>query len=310
MAKKTKTIVRKKGKKADVKRKGEKLDFAGAFGISQADDGKMAFETETEQPAGGDETATAQVVTSTKEGSYGAEELAEMEEKEEREKAEEEGESEDDGMEASAGAKQDGTDGEGAQEKSDGATLQAAAAQIGAEAGAPAARAEGAESAAPRFMRVQTNLSQVDTEKVLEAALFMAGQPISAAELAKLVGIAAIGHVDEKLVRLASKYEGEASAIEIVKEESGKWSMRVKAAYAPSVKTFAGEAEISRHALKTLAFISRSEGIKKRDLFTKLGSTIYEDVAELVEKGFVSTAPAGRTVSLRTTAKFAQYFEG
>ncbi len=156
---------------------------------------------------------------------------------------------------------------------------------------------------------VQASLSSIDQARVLEAALFMASQPLATSDLAKLVGIAAMGFVDEKLDALAREYDGKKSAIEVVKEESGKWAMRVRATYAPSVRGFAGEAEISRHALKTLAYISKNEGIKKRDLFKRLGSSIYENVAELVEKGFVAATPAGRTVSLKTTAKFRQYFE-
>lgn len=158
-------------------------------------------------------------------------------------------------------------------------------------------------------MPVQTKIIQQDPRGILEAALFMASQPLASTDLAKLVGIAAIGYVDEMLGKISKDYEERKSAIEVVREENGKWTMRVRAAYAPSVRNFAGEAEITRHALRTLAYISRNEGIKKRDLFNKLGSTIYEDVAELLDKGFVNATPSGRTVALRTTAKFKQYFE-
>lgn len=161
-----------------------------------------------------------------------------------------------------------------------------------------------------QFVRVQTGLVQADPTRVIEAALFMSGQSLASADLAKLVGIAAVGFVDEKLSALSREYEEKKSAIEIVREDNGKWAMRVRAAYAPAVRGFAGEAEISKHALKTLAYISKNEGIKKRDLFKKLGSSIYENVAELIDKGFVLATPAGRTVSLKTTGKFRQYFEG
>jgi segregation and condensation protein B len=165
---------------------------------------------------------------------------------------------------------------------------------------------------APRSVEsVQAPLHEPDNPSaILEAALFMSGQPIGAADLAKLVGIAALGHVNELLGELSTRYDNDKSALEVVQEENGKWTMRVRAAWAPSVRNFAGEAEISRHALRTLAYISKNEGIKKRDLFMRLGSTIYDDVAELLEKGFVSATPAGRTVSLKTTGKFKQYFNG
>lgn len=160
---------------------------------------------------------------------------------------------------------------------------------------------------------VQTSLSSISAERpaaVLEAALFMSGQALSAADLARLVGIAAIGQVQDMLTQLSAAYEKQGSALEVVEETPGKWVMRVRAKLAPSVRHFAGEAEIPKHALRTLSYINKNNGIKKRDLFNRLGSTIYEDVAVLIEKGFLSTTPAGRTVSLKTTAKFKQYFEG
>ncbi len=146
--------------------------------------------------------------------------------------------------------------------------------------------------------------------RVLEAALFTSSQSLAASDLARLVGIAAVGHVNELMGKLAKEYDERNSSLEIVQEENSKWAMRVRASFAPTVRQFAGEAEISRHALRTLAYIAKNNGIAKRTLFSRLGSTIYEDVAELAEKGFVSATPSGRTSVLHTTAKFKQYFEG
>lgn len=145
---------------------------------------------------------------------------------------------------------------------------------------------------------------------VLEAALFMSSAALTAPELAKLMGTAAVGRVHELMTQLSARYEKTGSAVEVVEETPGRWAMRVRARFAPAVRALAGESEIPKHALRTLAYISKNEGVKKRDLFMRLGSTIYGDVAELVEKGFVTAAPSGRTTALRTTPKFKRYFEG
>jgi segregation and condensation protein B len=142
---------------------------------------------------------------------------------------------------------------------------------------------------------------------VIEAALFMSSRPLSVPELGKLIGVAAPGFVSQKLRALQDGYTTAGSAIEIA-DEDGKFYMRVRQEYVPFVKSFASAAEISPHALRTLAFISKNEGITKRDLFNRLGSSIYEDVGELAEKGFVSQKRAGRTKSLTTTTKFKAYF--
>ena len=307
-------------KKLKRKNAHEDDDYSGLFGAGRADDGRAPYAGGGKPEAGGDETTIASVVSDPQESIVKRRKVAKKHDEEYPEPNEFPESDEGKGGFGGKGADKAGESGDGGEEgegseggesEEEGNAMAAQEIEAVDDAGeAGEVGGKDAAPSAPQFMKVQSNLSQVDSEKVLEAALFMAGQPLAAADLAKLVGIAAIGHVDEKLAKLASKYEGEASAIEVVKEENGKWSMRVKAAYAPSVKSFAGEAEISRHALKTLAYISRNEGVKKRDLFNKLGSSIYEDVAELVEKGFVTATPAGRTVSLKTTAKFRQYFEG
>ncbi len=152
--------------------------------------------------------------------------------------------------------------------------------------------------------------SMLEPLRVLEAALFMSGSGMPAAELGKLVGIGAVGHVSGLLNQLAAQYEQSGSSLEVVEENPGKWAMRIRAAFAPAVRRFAGEAEIPKHALRTLAYVSRHEGITKRELFRRLGGGIYEDAAELIDKGFVQAKPAGRTMSLSTTPKFRQYFQG
>ena len=165
-------------------------------------------------------------------------------------------------------------------------------------------------SADEKQILLKPYIQDSDPSRVLEAALFMSGQSLATSDLARLVGIAAVGHVNEMLGKLAQDYDSRNSSLEVVQEENSKWSMRVRASFAPAVRQFAGEAEISRHALRTLAYISKNNGITKRTLFGRLGSTIYEDVSELVEKGFVAATPSGRTSALRTSAKFKQYFEG
>lgn len=143
--------------------------------------------------------------------------------------------------------------------------------------------------------------------KTIEAALFMSSRSLTALELGKLIGVAAPGFVDNKVKELMSEYEQRGSSIRIA-NEGGKYYMTLHPQYAQVAKDFAKEAEISKHALKTLAYINKFNGITKRELFKKLGSSIYNDVAELAEKGFVEQKRAGRSKSVHTTQKFKEYF--
>jgi len=148
-----------------------------------------------------------------------------------------------------------------------------------------------------------------EAEKIIEAALFMSSKPLGTGELGKLIGIAAPGYVSQRLDALKKRYDDAGSAIEIAYEE-GKHYMRLRLTYVNAVKEFAQQGEISRHALRTLAYISKNDGMKKSLLADRLGSTIYQDIAELVEKGFVHQKKEGRTKTLHTTPKFKMYFGG
>lgn len=147
-----------------------------------------------------------------------------------------------------------------------------------------------------------------ESELIIEAALFMSSRPLTLQEMGKLIGVAAPGFVSERVRAVQEAYDRGGSAVEVV-EEGGKYYMRVRQEYINSVKDFASAAEISKHSLRTLAYITKNEGITKSSLCKKLGSSIYPDVQELVDKGFVTAKKAGRTKSLSTTAKFKAYFQ-
>jgi segregation and condensation protein B len=146
-----------------------------------------------------------------------------------------------------------------------------------------------------------------ENERIIEAALFMSSRPLSLQELGKLIGVATPGFVEQRLKRLQEDYNNMKSSVEIA-EEDGKYYMRLRSQYVNYVKDFAQAAELSKNALRTLAYVAKSEGITKHQLFLKIGGSIYEDVAELVEKGFVTQKKSGRTKAVTTTAKFKAYF--
>ncbi|VVB99195.1 Segregation and condensation protein B [uncultured archaeon] len=152
-------------------------------------------------------------------------------------------------------------------------------------------------------------MDNTEAEKIIEAALFMSSKPLAVPELGKLIGVAAPGYVQERVNAVKDAYENGGSAIEIAYEE-GKYYMRLRQEYVNYVKDFAQATELSKHALRTLAYISKSEGITKRKLFLKLGSSIYSDIQELVENGFVTQKREGRSKSVTTTPKFKAYFGG
>ncbi|MEM2963441.1 MAG: SMC-Scp complex subunit ScpB [Candidatus Anstonellales archaeon] len=147
----------------------------------------------------------------------------------------------------------------------------------------------------------------MEGKRIIEAALFISGRALSLDELAKLLGTPAKGFVKSLVEELASEYQSSSSSLCII-NEGEKYAMAVKGEYFPKVRSFAQELEISKHALKTLALIHNKNGITKRKLFGILGSQIYKDCKELVDKGFIIQKKAGRTTALYVTPKFKSYF--
>ena len=143
--------------------------------------------------------------------------------------------------------------------------------------------------------------------KIIEAALFMSSRAMSLEEFRTLTGIGALGYLQKVMGELMKDYDDRGSSVEIV-EMDGKYMMRVRNDYLSRVKEFAQDTEISKAALRTLAYISKHDGILKSILVKKIGTVIYGDVKELVQNGFLKPKKAGRSSKLFLTEKFKIYF--
>jgi len=145
-------------------------------------------------------------------------------------------------------------------------------------------------------------------KRLIEAALFMSSREISPEELKKLTGIDAPGHIINLINELAEEYKQRGSAIEI-REIAGKYIMSVREEYLPFVKEFAKETELSKGAVRVLAYIANNNGILKSEVVKVLGTQAYGYIKEISEKGFVKQVKAGRSKRLYLTEKFNAYFK-
>lgn len=146
-----------------------------------------------------------------------------------------------------------------------------------------------------------------EEKKLIEAALFISGRSMTLEEIRTLTGIGALGYLQSVIEELKNDYEERGSGLEISGADD-KYEMRVRADMAGRVKQFAQEAEISKAALRTLAYLSKHDGMLKSQLVKRVGTKAYADVQELVESGFVKSQKAGRSSKLTLTEKFRKYF--
>lgn len=159
----------------------------------------------------------------------------------------------------------------------------------------------------PTGPEVGAVVTELDEKRLIEAALFISGRELSLEELRRLTGVGALGYLQGLVEQLQKEYAERGSSLEIVQMD-GKYSMRVRNEYLTPVRQFAQDTEISKNALRTLAYVAKHDGMLKSELAKRIGSQIYQDVQELVSEGFVKPQKAGRSSKLFLTEKFKKYF--
>ncbi len=147
-----------------------------------------------------------------------------------------------------------------------------------------------------------------EEKRLIEAALFISARPMSLEEFRTLTGVGALGYLRKAITELQREYDDRDSAVEII-ESDGKYLMRVKNEHVERVKQFAQDTEIGKSALRTLAYLSKHDGMLKSQLVRKIGTHVYQNVKELTDAGFIKQQKAGRSSKLILTDKFRAYFE-
>jgi len=142
-------------------------------------------------------------------------------------------------------------------------------------------------------------------ESVVEAALFCAGRPIDAEEIAQSVELT-VDEVKTSLKRLVEDYSSRDGAIEVAKV-GRKYVMQLKGDYSDQVSVMA-ETNISSDLLKTVALIAYHQPILQSNLMRMVGSKTYEQVKELKEMNLILARPKGHSLELSTSKSFPDYF--
>lgn len=153
--------------------------------------------------------------------------------------------------------------------------------------------------------KTATAATTLDPLRIVEAALFSAGKPLSLDEIAENTGIPR--PEAKKLVEaLRAEYAERPGAFEIAKAGE-KWAMQVRAEYA-SATTKLAPMEVAPKLLKTLALIAYHQPLLQSQLVDMVGAKAYEHVHELYERGLVKRRVHERSFMLLTTETFPEYF--
>ncbi len=141
--------------------------------------------------------------------------------------------------------------------------------------------------------------------RIVEAILFSSDRPLRVGEIAKIANLD-VSEVSRAMRKLRKEYEERGGAIEILRV-GNKYVMQLRDEYTQYGYKL-GKKELSDDVLRTLAVIAYYQPITQRKLREMLGTKIYAHVDELKKRGFIYGKASGKTVVLRTTKKFNEYF--
>jgi len=142
----------------------------------------------------------------------------------------------------------------------------------------------------------------------IEAVLYLKAQPLALSAIAEYAGCDRTT-AEAALMELMDDYAHRDSALEIMETEDG-YSFQLREAFQDLIQNLI-PVDLGVAALRTLAVIALKGPIAQTELVNMRGSGAYQQVQELVERGFVrkKRQSSGRSYSLRVTNQFYQYFQ-
>jgi segregation and condensation protein B len=159
----------------------------------------------------------------------------------------------------------------------------------------------------------QVNVVEAEEKKhhnlvLLEAALYVAGRPLDINEMCSVLTTRSKKKAEQLMEELRADYADRNSAMEILRLKDERYVMQVKAEFTPLVKRLVNRPLLSAGPLKTLSYIAYRQPITSKRVIEVRGQHAYGHVKMLKEMGLVGTERNGRSIVLKTTDYFADYF--
>lgn len=141
---------------------------------------------------------------------------------------------------------------------------------------------------------------------MLEAALFMAQNPIPAEKLARMIDVDVV-RLKELVGELKADLQNADRGVHLIESEEG-YQLRVKPEYVKYVRALTPFKDLNRGLLRVLALVAYKQPITQSQIVKVIGNRTYEYVKILEKKGMIRTVKSGRTKALVATKGFADYF--
>lgn len=141
----------------------------------------------------------------------------------------------------------------------------------------------------------------------IEAVLFITARAVTLDEIATILD-EETETIEEAMLELIMDYSRREGALEI--DDENGYILQVKEDYMDLVELLC-PVDLKPAVLRTLSVIAIKQPIRQTELKELRGSTSYEHIQELVDKGLISKTKDknGRSYNLKTTPKFSEYFK-
>lgn len=143
---------------------------------------------------------------------------------------------------------------------------------------------------------------------LVEAALYVAGRPLDLNELCGVLGSRSKKKAKGLVTLLMQEYAARNTALEVLELKDERFVLQLKAVFTPLVKRLVNRPLLSSGPLKTLSYIAYRQPISQKRVIEVRGQHAYGHIKVLKEMGLVAAERSGRSMSLRTTDYFADYF--
>jgi segregation and condensation protein B len=144
--------------------------------------------------------------------------------------------------------------------------------------------------------------------RLLEAALYVAGRPLNLNELCSVLSTRSKKKTKRYMKALMQEYSARNTALEILELKDERYVLQLKADFTPLVKKLVNRPLLSAGPLKTLSYIAYRQPVSQKRVIEVRGQHAYGHVKLLRDMGLVGAERAGRSMTLRTTDYFADYF--
>jgi segregation and condensation protein B len=143
---------------------------------------------------------------------------------------------------------------------------------------------------------------------LVEAALYVAGRPIDLNELCQVIGSRSKKKAQKYADTLMQEYNARNTALEILALKDERYVLQVKPEFTPLVKKLVNRPLLSAGPLKTLSYIAYRQPVSQKRVIDVRGQHAYGHVKLLKDMGLIISERSGRTLALKTTDYFADYF--